>query len=66
MATPESLLSIFERNDLDSLVEKLQTGKTTFEEFQARTKEDWERIVGLAPGVDIYNHLHPRQAGIVY
>ena len=54
--TKEGLRERFEQKKLTRLVSELDTGKTTYEEYFARTEKQWE-IYGDA-GNDIYNYLH--------
>ncbi|KAJ3267555.1 hypothetical protein HDV01_004798 [Terramyces sp. JEL0728] len=45
---------------LDVLIEELENRCKSFSTYYQRTKADWEKFCGL-PGIDIYNHLHPKQ-----
>jgi hypothetical protein len=55
----ESLLNLFKRKLLNDLYKELDSGRTTFEEMMALSKDDWERYYGIN-GIAIYNHLHPK------
>ncbi len=44
----------------NELIEQLNKNFTvTVDKWMKRSKEDWEKIAGMANGIDIYNHLHP-------
>jgi hypothetical protein len=64
MSTPtiEGLRGKFIQKKLHDLLNELDDGTTTFEDFMNMTKEDWEKYYGLA-GIQIYNYLNPRREG---
>ena len=56
----EALISVLKRKKLDSLVNEIHEGITTYQECLNRTKDDWKELYGPAIGFDIYNFLHPQ------
>lgn len=58
-ATPETLLALLIRKHLTTCAQDLNSGRTTFEEFKSREKDDWRYALGI-DGVDVINHLNPQ------
>ncbi|KAI3637504.1 hypothetical protein MIR68_004153 [Amoeboaphelidium protococcarum] len=60
MTTPtkDSLLALLKRKQLNAIANELEQGITTIEDMTTSSKDDWKEIAGVAPGIDIYNHLH--------
>ena len=65
MPTPtiEGLIGKFIQKKLHDLVNELDEGTTTFEDFMNRTEAQWKEIIGTAAGIDIFNYLNPRTEG---
>ena len=55
----EGLKKLLKRKRLDNLIPELENDPECLEDWKKRTKEDWKEIVGIAPGVDIFNYLNP-------
>jgi hypothetical protein len=65
MSTPtiEGLRGKFIQKKLHDLVNELDEGTTTLEDFMNMTKVDWKEVAGVLAGIQIYNYLNPRREG---